>query len=268
MASSAGPEGSSGVDLGRIIGRAFSTIGGNPAATLGIAFLFTALPTTLLSLLSQRMRPEAMDVTDTPTWIAITGGTALVAMVLKLITQGALMRATVAEETGERASFADCAATGLRSALPLLGVGILTALGAGLGLILLVVPGLILLTMWTVSGPAVVAERLGPIAAMRRSAELTSGARWKVFGLLVLLFLASAMLGGAVAGTATQSYGGLQPMGRAIAAGGVPTVWTLVSVLVTTVTEAVSAIVQASLYIELREWKEGPALDRLAEVFA
>jgi hypothetical protein len=268
MASSAGPEGSSGVDLGRIIGRAFSTIGGNPAATLGIAFLFTALPTTLLNLLMQQMRPEARDLSGVPTWLGATVATGLVALVLSLITQGALMRATVSAEGGDRASFADCAATGLKAALPLLGLGILSGLGIGLGLILLLVPGLILMTMWTVSGPAVVAERLGPIAAMRRSAELTSGARWKVFGLLLLLGIANAMLQGAVAGTITQSSGGGLSMARMMAQGGFPTVWIIVSVLVTTVTGAVGAIVQASLYIELREWKEGPALDRLADVFA
>lgn len=268
MASNAGPEGSSGVDLGRVIGRAFSTIGGNPAATLGIAFLFSALPTSLFSLLSQRMRPEAMDVANFSTWIGAAAVAGFVAFVLKLITQGALTRATVNSETGERASFADCAGTGLRAALPLFGLAILSGLAIMLGLMLLIVPGVILFTMWAVSGPAVVAERLGPIAAMRRSAELTSGARWKVFGLLLLLLIGGAMLQGALAGTITQSYGGVQQMGGVMAGGGLPTAWIIVNVLVTTVTGAVGAIVQASLYIELREWKEGPALDRLAEVFA
>jgi hypothetical protein len=49
--------------------------------------------------------------------------------------------------------------------------------------------GAILQCIWFVAGPAAVAERLNPIAALSRSSELTKGRRWGIFGLLFLIGL-------------------------------------------------------------------------------
>ena len=53
--------------------------------------------------------------------------------------------------------------------LPLIGNGILFAIAVTVGLVLLVVPGLFLLTVWAVAPAAVVAERRGAIEAFGRS---------------------------------------------------------------------------------------------------
>jgi hypothetical protein len=45
---------------------------------------------------------------------------------------------------------------------------------------LLVLPGLWLLTRWSLFAPAIVHERLGPVAALRRSTALVRGAFWPV----------------------------------------------------------------------------------------
>jgi len=70
---------------------------------------------------------------------------------------------------------------------PLIGLSILWGLGIMIGMVLLIVPGLILLCIWAVVVPACIVERLGVTASMSRSAELTAGYRWQIFGLLVLL---------------------------------------------------------------------------------
>ena len=69
--------------------------------------------------------------------------------------------------------------------LPLIVVGILGGLAIGFGLILLLVPGLFLATIWAVVGPVVVLERPGIIAAFGRSKQLVSGSGWPVFGLVL-----------------------------------------------------------------------------------
>jgi hypothetical protein len=46
---------------------------------------------------------------------------------------------------------------------------------------LLVIPGLWLLTRWALFAPAIVHERLGPLAALSRSSTLVRGAFWAVF---------------------------------------------------------------------------------------
>lgn len=73
--------------------------------------------------------------------------------------------------------------------LPLIGFGILFAIGVTIGFLLLIVPGLILITFWSVGAPAIVVERLGPIGAFGRSWRLVRGQAWSVFATLLLVLL-------------------------------------------------------------------------------
>ncbi len=68
----------------------------------------------------------------------------------------------------------------------LVAAGLLAALGVMIGLVLLIVPGLVLLTWWSVLIPAIVLERAGVFEAFGRSRELVRGNGWNVFGVIVL----------------------------------------------------------------------------------
>jgi hypothetical protein len=67
--------------------------------------------------------------------------------------------------------------------------GLLAGLGIALGLILLIVPGLVLLTWWAVVIPVVVLEGRSAGEAFSRSRELVRGFGWNVFGTIVLTVL-------------------------------------------------------------------------------
>ncbi|MDP9189386.1 MAG: hypothetical protein M3O25_09075 [Actinomycetota bacterium] len=67
--------------------------------------------------------------------------------------------------------------------------GILAGIAIGIGFLLLIVPGLILLTIWAVVSPAIVVENEGVIGAFGRSRELVRGNGWPVFGAIVIAFL-------------------------------------------------------------------------------
>ena len=67
--------------------------------------------------------------------------------------------------------------------------GILAAIGIGIGLLLLIVPGLILITIWAVVAPAIVVEGAGVIEAFGRSRDLVRGNGWPVFGAIVIAYL-------------------------------------------------------------------------------
>lgn len=66
---------------------------------------------------------------------------------------------------------------------------ILAGLGIVIGLILLIVPGLVLLTWWAVIIPVVVLEHRSAGEAFTRSRELVRGYGWGVFGVIVLVVL-------------------------------------------------------------------------------
>jgi hypothetical protein len=67
--------------------------------------------------------------------------------------------------------------------------GILLGLGIGIGLVLLIIPGLYLLTIWVAVIPAVVLENRGIIESFGRSRELVRGNGWNVFGVIILTIL-------------------------------------------------------------------------------
>lgn len=89
--------------------------------------------------------------------------------------------------------FADCLSQGRRSFLPVLFVLLLTTVSAGAAALLLVVPGLVVMTVLWVALPAAAIERSGVIASFRRSAELTKGCRWRVCALLLMTIGAMAV---------------------------------------------------------------------------
>jgi hypothetical protein len=66
---------------------------------------------------------------------------------------------------------------------------LLAGLGIALGLVLLIVPGLILLTWWIVIIPVIVLEERSAGEAFSRSRELVRGHGWNVFGVIVLTIL-------------------------------------------------------------------------------
>jgi hypothetical protein len=105
---------------------------------------------------------------------------------------------------GEQTSVGACFQAGIAKFLPVLGLTILWGLGVGLGWILLIVPGIILMMMWSVALPALIGENLGIIESFGRSRELTKGSRLVIFGLLlvalIIVYLPMLLLGGVIGG--------------------------------------------------------------------
>jgi hypothetical protein len=66
---------------------------------------------------------------------------------------------------------------------------ILAGFAITIGLILIIVPGLWLITIWAVIIPVIVIERSGALASFGRSRQLVRGHGWHVFGTLVLVFI-------------------------------------------------------------------------------
>jgi hypothetical protein len=90
--------------------------------------------------------------------------------------------------------------------LRLIAVSILSAIGIAIGFVLFIIPGLILLVIWSVVAPVTVLERPGVFAAFGRSRELVSGNGWGVFRVIVLVGFAVLVVS-LLVGVASVSLG-------------------------------------------------------------
>ena len=119
--------------------------------------------------------------------------------------------------------------------------GLLAGLGVVLGLVLLIVPGLVLMTLWVVVIPVVVLERTTAGAAFGRSRELVRGYGWNVFGVIVLTLLVLLAFEIVLAIVLSPLSDWLQSLASNIVSG--------------TVTAPFIALVWTLLYFRLRETK-------------
>jgi len=122
-------------------------------------------------------------------WVGALIG-AIISLIAAFWLQGALVRAV--EDVRDGRADLSLGQT-LQSVRPhlisLIVAGVLAGLGIALGLILLIVPGLVLLTWWIVIVPVIVLEQRSAGESFGRSRELVRGYGWNVFGVIVLTVL-------------------------------------------------------------------------------
>jgi len=95
-------------------------------------------------------------------------------------------------------------------------VGVVAGIGIFVGFVLIVVPGLVLTTVWCVATPVVVVERRRGLDALRRSRELVRGNGWKVFGVLLVFVLCVGLLTSGIDLTAAAMGTGAGVVARVI----------------------------------------------------
>ncbi len=171
----------------------------------------------------------------------------------QLIAFSAIAHTAFRDMRGRPVRFWESAMRGLKRFFPMAGAFILYALGAGLGLVLLIVPGVLLLTRWYVFAPICVIERKGPLGSFKRSAALTEGNRWKLFAMFVIVqFAAGAAIG--LASVALASL--LPPVPALLLWGAWQAPWT-----------AFNGLLSVVIYHDLRVAKEGADVESIASVF-
>lgn len=122
-------------------------------------------------------------------WPGIVGSNVLVLSALFLV-NGALVRAVDDARRGRpNVSLAETFRRTGAKLLVLAVAGVLAAVGIFVGLLLLVAPGLVLLTWWFLLAPVIVLEDRGILAAFGRSRGLVRGHGWPVFGVAIVTLL-------------------------------------------------------------------------------
>lgn len=148
---------------------------------------------------------------------------------------------------------------------PIIATGLIAFSGYLFGLILLVAPGVMLGLAWQVAVPAAMVEGLSPAEALARSASLTRGRRWSLFGLTLIAMLPIVMLNYVAGVLGVALMGGAVPFGVGMTA---PLVLFVIKPLVAAPAVVILAAGAASIYIELVDLKQGGLGSSVAEVFA
>ena len=173
----------------------------------------------------------------------------IVSLILQFLAQAVILYGAFQAMVGRPVMIGDAIRRGFARFWPIVGVSILVGLGIFVGLFLFIIPGFILAVRWAVALPACVVENIGPLAAMRRSAELTKGHRWKV------LILAFAIIGA----FAVRVVAAPEGLGQLILDG--------INVIVSGIVTAYFNVVAAMVYRDLRTLKDGVGMEEIAAVF-
>jgi hypothetical protein len=162
-----------------------------------------------------------------------------------------ILLVTMQELEGKRPSLDAVARHAGARFLPLLACTACGWLAVAGGCLLLIVPGVIAALVFSVAGQVCVAERLGPIESLARSAALTKGNRSRILAFYLVV------AGIFVAITTAE--------GLAEASLGI--VGALAGICLTGFSEAFWATACAVQYIDLRISQEGIGTERIAAVF-
>jgi hypothetical protein len=184
------------LSFGEILGGAADIFRRNPRSILPTAALLVTLQQTLVvaAQLLTRDVPTRVDVANGTAELSLTGGLgALLGLVLSAIV-GAVLTGMivilVAEDMlGQRLDIGELWRRVRPRVAALVGVSLLAGVLSVLALFLLVLPGVILWTAWTLAVPAMLLERLNPVRALRRSWQLAWPDFFRVFFVRLVAFL-------------------------------------------------------------------------------
>jgi hypothetical protein len=172
---------------------------------------------------------------------------------------GAASHRVLGQLQGRRPKVIESLTAGFVLFFPLLGIQLLSGLAIVAAAVLFIVPGLMVATAYFVAVPTRVGETAGVTRSLSRSADLTRGYRWSVFG-LVLMFLAIDLTIYLVAGYAAQSMMGSENARREATL--------VVEVVMEPLGLLVSTVGCVVVYFELRRLKEGGVPADIAAVFS
>ena len=167
------------IDVGRVISETFDLYGKNAGALLGAAVVVFVISGVIQGFLR-----------DEGGFVLLILATAVSLIANALYTGYVVELVADVRADGRRDFSAGQLLSSAKDAIwRLIGAAILAGIGIAIGFVLLIIPGLFLLTIWSVFAPAIVVEGRGVIESFTRSHELVRGEGWAVFGAIVVAYL-------------------------------------------------------------------------------
>jgi hypothetical protein len=247
--------------LGDILSKAFELYRNNAAQLIQIVAI-VVVPLSFISALLTNVAFKQNDVTCVQEAdftvncngsgfgraILVLALTGLIAAMIQQLLTGALTRGAAGSLAGRPIDVGESYRYAFSRLGGLLLLAFLIAVVVGVGLILLIIPGLIFSVFLSMATPAFIVERKGATDAMSRSWNLVSGSFWHVLGVVVV----AAILAGVVNSVIS-----------AIGGGNFVTAW-IFNALAQIITAPFVALVAVVLYVDLRARREGLDAAKLA----
>jgi hypothetical protein len=182
--------------VGDVLARAWNIFTGNMLFFVGVTLVMYVAMGVAIGIVVIPIAFAAASGNAAPVLIAIAIVLAIIVFFgLNTIGQGVLLLGAFQRMRGQPLQVNEALQRAFARSLPLIGLGFLAGLCIILGSLAFIVPGVILFCMWAVAAPACIVEGLGPTASMSRSSDLTRGFRWKIFAIVLLLYVINGIGG-------------------------------------------------------------------------
>lgn len=226
-----------------------------PAQLLGLIILLAA-PDGTTDLLLGTSDPD--DTVEVGSALAVFGFT-LLSTFASLLATAAAYRFVSDAHLGFDTDWRESVSFGLKKLHSILWIILLVALGATVGFLLLIIPGIYILVAWVLAIPVLLSEDARGSKALGRSYRLVRGNWWKTFGTLLIAGIIVGLIQAALSAVVTLVVADSDAKAfEAILATLLYLVLYLISIPFTTA-------VLALIYFDLRVRKEGVDLAMAAE---
>lgn len=230
--------------VGQILNRTFAVLSRN---------LLPFCVVTAIAYLPNLLLLERQTTNEAPGRVAAMAFAGIVlSLVFSALSQAIVLFGAFEDMRGRPVDLIASLKVGLERFFAVIGVALLVGILTVLAAILLFFPAFIVMSMLFVAMPVCIVERLGPVKSLGRSSALTKGYRWKVFGLWLVIMMAT--------GVGSGMLGGISYATGPIVGGLLKLIWGALA-------GAFNAIMVVVAYHDLRVVKEGVDTDRIASVF-
>ncbi len=257
--------------LSRVGQLTFDIVRRDFAASYGLAVAILIVP-TVLKVVLLKGQIQAM-AGATPGRVPNVFGpgfllASIIGLLASVLVYAALSWRAVERLQGRAPSPAATLEAAFRALPVLIAVAILGYFAIVFASILLIFPGLMLATAWLVVVPAATCEKTGVFRTFGRSADLTKGHRWTVFGLLVVLWIGSLIVTVLGALLIRAMFGLSGNIFMAQPAGPFGYVAVILQMLLGALVTVVFGVGVGVVFQELRALKGGFDTQHLSDVFA
>ena len=182
------------LSTGELLDRTFQLYRSHFGLFVGIFALpyLVVLAYRCVGLVFESPTPQLSNIKMNFVWVI---GAAFLILIVSAASQAATVVAVSNLHLDRPASVMDSFSAVKGEILGVVGLSMLVGLAAGVACVALIVPGVLLFIMWSLSVPTKILEHKGVLDSMSRSMELTKGSRGRIFVIGVLIVVLSLGIG-------------------------------------------------------------------------